>query len=126
MANYYAKARSNYFRVKDVINFRDWAEARNLRIVQNDDTFAIFSEEDNGWPSLTLAGDDCDVIEELAPFLAANEVAVLMQAGAEGARYVDGFAWALHSNGESERITLDDIYEVVHARWGIEPSKALY
>ena len=127
MANYYATARSNYFKVKDPSAFETWAEARNLEVLFGPEgTRGVASNEDYGWPCQDDDCNDVNIIEELPTYLTDGEVAVLMQSGAEKLRYVDGFAWALHSNGESERISLWDIYEVAEKRWGIVPTQAAY
>ena len=128
MANYEATARTNYFGVKDEAAFREWA--RSLDQVDE----VISKRQENGQ---TLFGllfvesgmEDCyevrvddgeggvryeegDMFSELASHLAEGHVAVLVEAGAEKSRYVDGFAIALNSEGDTRDIRLTGIYDL--------------
>jgi hypothetical protein len=123
-------ARSNRFKVADADNFTAWVDDLELEAQKNDDgTFTLFAEE-GFWPSLRddELGDpqDVDFVAELAAHLAEGEVAVLMQAGAEGLRYILGTALAIHSDGRLLTLELDDIYGRVKETWGVEPTPAEY
>lgn len=121
MANYYATARSNYFHVKDEAAFRAWAESLCLG-VENDGKdsplFMIYPDSGNkdGWPTWrdTDEGESCDVdlVAELAEHLVSDEVAILMECGAEKLRYCTGFAWAVNSKGERREVSIHEIYKL--------------
>jgi hypothetical protein len=116
--------------VADAANFTAWVDDLELEAQKNDDgTFTLFAEE-GFWPSLRddELGDpqDVDFVAELAAHLAEGEVAVLMQAGAEGLRYILGTALAIHSDGRLLTLELDDIYGRVKETWGVEPTPAEY
>ena len=53
-----------------------------------------------------------DLLEELAPHLAKDEVAIIMESGAEKLRYVVGYAGAINYRGERVDISLDAIYNL--------------
>lgn len=134
MANYYATARSNYFRVKNREEFLEWAgNVPDLRVWEKDDTFAMAPDtgDCNGWNE--EYSDDGETyrnfFNELADHLADNEVAVLVEAGAEKLRYVNGFAIAISRDDTGPRflwINLSDIYQRVKEEWGIVPAFAEY
>jgi hypothetical protein len=123
MANYYATARSNYFKVKDVAAFREWATPINIEVIEGDGKHEglvclIADDGDqNGWPSWRPGegdGEDTeiDLAQEIAAHLVDGHVAILMEAGAEKVRYVSGWAMAVNSKGETESVSLQDIYEM--------------
>jgi hypothetical protein len=125
MANYYATARSNYFAVKDEEAFKDWASKRNLEIWedgQDCNLFAIAPDnaDSSGWELCWDAETDeeIDVLHELSTHLDPSHVAVLMEAGAEKKRYVQGFAFAVRSTGQVLRISLSDIYKQAKQKFG--------
>ena len=96
MSNYYVTARSNYFAVKDVDVFKAWTEQLNLSVQEDDECdpqsktprrFAIFADngDENGWPTYNHETDeDVNIVQELTPHLADDEVAILMETGGEG------------------------------------------
>jgi hypothetical protein len=127
MANYYATARSNYFAVKDEQAFREWAGRLGLTVLEPDHRdksadgirrfgIAPGASDDNGsWPDSTYDADadeldEFDLTEELAPHLADDEVAVLMEVGNEALRYITGTAVAVNSRGRTATVSLDTIY----------------
>lgn len=131
MANYYATARSNYFAVKDAAAFLAWAKSRQLAVwdqAQVDGTllYAIGPDEhdDSGsWPTYLYDEEtdeelEVNVPDELVEHLADGYVAVLMEAGAEKRRYVNGYAVAIHSSGEVVSLSLDDIYQKAKEAFG--------
>jgi hypothetical protein len=135
MANYVATARSNYFKVKDAEGFKSWvSNCPNVALISRDDgTFAVYSDDpDSGsWPTFKWdeeIGDDVefDLFEEIAEFLIDGEIAVFMEVGAEKLRYCNGYAIAVHSNGEYETLNLDRIYDFAEQRWGKRPTVAEY
>ncbi len=119
--NYEATARSNYFRVKDDAEFRQWAQRRSLYVIPTEqggqNYFMIQPSSDGSWPSEYLNDDtgnieEFDLVPELARHLRDEDVAVLMEVGHEGARYVAGVALAVNARGEIRRVSLEDIYEL--------------
>ena len=141
MANYYGVARSNYFHVGDPKGFTEWCDELGLtweyestKEESPDMRVAIFSNEEDGWPSyLYKEGNDGEIEEreidlphELAQFLAPETVAVLMEVGNEKLRYLTGIAVAVHPSGETLQVTLGDIYRDAHEMWGITPTECCY
>lgn len=117
MANWYGTSRSNYFRVKDAEAFLKWADERGLGVFkhqQDEGVFAIHggsSTEDGSWPSYDMEEDeDIDLIDELAAHLCEDQIAVLMEIGAEKLCYLNGVAIALNSKGAMVELTLSDVY----------------
>jgi len=100
MANYILQARSNYFRVEDPKRFERWCRYFGLtfwsekKLVDSPDLFyAIAADDDCGWPSHHPEADiGIDFEEELRKHLDPRDVAVLMQTGAEGLRFISGYA----------------------------------
>jgi hypothetical protein len=119
MANYYATARSNYFRVKDAASFEAWCKKRQLDCWTKhyDDVgqrYAISPEEgcDAGWSHYDIEHDaEIDLFAELAEHLDPRDVAVLIEIGSEKLRYLIGEAVAVHSSGRTVRVNLDEIYD---------------
>jgi hypothetical protein len=122
MANYYAMARSNYFRVKDADEFKRWCKHRNLDFSTKefDDVGARYTifpgeGEEAGWPRFESSdGDDdieIDIPEELSNHLHPKDAAVLFQVGWEKLRYLTGDAVAVTSTGKRVYLTLDEIYD---------------
>jgi len=120
MADYFATTRSNYFIVKDIAAFKTWAERRQIEIFENKDhpgKTAIVGCE-TGWPVFDDEGDDSNLVSDLSKHLADNQVAILMEAGAEGLRNVAGLATALDSTGRVVEISLYDIYDLARKTFG--------
>jgi hypothetical protein len=123
MADYIATARSNYFAVKNEAAFAAWCERRDLATWTDDQDLslhAISSDTCHGdWPSYDPDEDgDFDLAQELAAHLAPGHVAVLIEAGAEKLRYVSGSAVAVHPDGRTVQLCLDDIYAMAKAAFG--------
>ena len=134
MANYYASARSNYFRVKDSQAFEAWVNSvGNLGIFTKDNAgetlYAIYDNggDSCGWPSYNFDEDtEIDLTADLAEHLVDGEVAVLIEVGAEKLRYLVGCAVAVNWKGEVEWLNLDRIYDLAEERWGVRPTEAIY
>lgn len=123
MADWYGNSRSNYFKVKDEVEFREWADCLSLTVWEKDGGFAIAGICDmGGWPSSRLDdsddSDDVDIPEELSKHLAEDEVAILMEVGAEKLRYVTGIAIAISWTGGIVQINLNDIYALAQEKFG--------
>ncbi len=114
MANWYGTSRSNYFRVKDEAQFRQWVDRRGISIFQSSEDstlFAVYSTDDGSWPSYDMESDaEVDFVNELSQHLAKDEVAVLLTAGAEKLRYITGEALAVNHKGKVVDVSLLDIY----------------
>ncbi len=134
MANYYEKARTNYFKVKDIAAFNDWANkftGLDVVVQEQEGTVSILFDEESGVPSFYYDENDqeieVDFMEELAKHLADDSVAVLEAVGSEKCRYLNGYAVAVNNKGESVSINLDMIYELAKQKFGAkEISKAMY
>jgi hypothetical protein len=136
VANYYAAARSNYFRVADRAAFGAWADSLNLTVEEGDapGNLMIHADED-GWPAWAYDADgeelaDFDLPQALGQHLAPGETAILMESGAEKLRYIVGWAVAVHRTPtggvETEELSLRDIYERAQTRWGGTITEASY
>lgn len=122
MANYYETARSNYFLVKDEEAFKKECsfigDCEISTQVRNDKTYyAIIGSQEYGFP-VWLRDENEDEIEieiDWEDFfkrhLADDEVAIVMGAGSEKIRYVNGWAVAYNNKGDAVSVNLDDIYE---------------
>jgi hypothetical protein len=125
MANYVKSARSNYFRVVDRDKFQQWVDSvGGMEVVEDGEgRVALLAGDefsDEGWPTFIYDKDeddeiDIDIADELAAHLQEGSVAILMQIGHEKLCCVDGFSVAINSKGETEYISLFDIYE--RAKW---------
>ena len=131
MADWQSTARSNYFRVKDEDAFRTWVERTPpltyFTHAADDHLFAIGST--TGWPMTAYNQAEDEEVEidlpmELSLHLAEGQVAVLMETGAEGLRYVTGFAVAVNERGETVSLHMAEIYQRAAERFGIEPTWA--
>lgn len=117
MANYYAKARSNYFGVKDEKEFLKWTESHDFEVEVNEDGLFSISPSENddfgGWPYYDPETDsEIDICEELSHHLQDEHVAVLQEVGNEKLRYLNGFSLAVNSKGEVKRVDIYDIYNI--------------
>lgn len=129
--NYTGTARSNYCRVKDAQAFQDWVSTlRGVQVVERDGRFALLADE--GWPSSRPGpyadDEELDLVQELASHLDDGEVAIVVEIGHEGMRYLDGAATAVNRQGEIRQILLGDIYKVAEALAapGTEITRASY
>jgi hypothetical protein len=127
MANYYATARTNYFKVKDVEKFKELCEHLDVQFIQDGDKvgFLCSHGDQAGFPSYywdeeTQEYVDIDLLSDISKHLVKGEVAVLMEAGAEKFRYITGYAQAVNSEGDVCQITLDDIYKKAQEELGGE------
>lgn len=140
MADYVSTDRTNYFRVKDLdafkadlanhaISYRGWNDRVYASIVLDEDSsnqpqgaIALFAED--GWPSFDpdQIADELELeefetkyegIEDLiAAHLVPTDVAIVMGAGAEKQRYINGYAIAVNATGQFRQVLLSDIYDL--------------
>lgn len=151
MSNFNGTARSNYFKVKNAEVFMAWVETLpDVIILEETATpdgipmYALLSEdcdtgcfptwyaqldEDDVEDELEVGGDEIEIDwkADLGAHLADGEVCVLMEAGAEKARYISGWALAF-DNTEKPAVTvrLSDIYARAEAAFGAKPTPAEY
>ncbi len=124
MADWYGSARSNYFRVKDIDAFRKLCKIWNITPITDEKSpvrvgFLCDSNFSNGGlPDYRYEDsengeefDFDDFLSELSALLMDDEVAVMMEAGAEKLCYVTGCAIAINSKGDKCSVSLDEIYE---------------
>ena len=142
MANYYASARTNYFRVKDIEAFTEEVEKYDLEVVnesKEDGLVALFvpdSSDDGSFPwcdyyTEDADGDEIPWADIFARHLQENSVVIIQEVGSEKLRYFGGLAVAYNSKGEEITININDIFgkalalgEVIDF-WGntIKPTK---
>ena len=131
MANWYGTSRSNYFNVKDEGAFREWAERRDLEVLENPSgLFGVAPSsmsEDGSWPSYDC-DEDCEIDfqAELIEHLAEGQVAIIMTIGAEKLRYLTGYSVALAWDGRRISVDIADIYDKVETEFGVKPTAAEY
>jgi len=136
MANYYGTTRSNYFRVKDDVAFKDWCNELNLdwwdkTFDSQDGVFYAISADTGdccGWPTSVVRADpgdpdvendvEVDVAAELADHLDPRDVAILLEIGSEKLRYLVGTATAVNSEGKAHTISLANIAEEARTFFG--------
>lgn len=120
MANYYAAARSNYFRVKDLEKFLeelpDGVEVQESHKYPGYLCLIEAGGDSSGW-RFDIEDEDGEILEDglieiIAKHLTPGDVAVLIETGAEKLRYLNGYAVAVNSRGETVGINLDQIYEM--------------
>ncbi len=122
MAEWYGSARSNYFRVKDIDEFRKLCKLWNITLItdeKNPPRVGFLCENNNGGlPNYRYEDSECGeefdfdyFLSELSALLMDDEVAVMVEAGVEKLCYVTGCAVAINSKGDKCSISLDEIYE---------------
>ena len=134
MANYYEKARSNYFKVKDAAKFQKYLDLfGSIDLVVNEKTgqYALIFDEASGVPSFYLNDDDEDIevdfIDDVSKHLTDDSILVLQAIGNEKMRYLTGYAVAVNNKGESVSISIDNIYKMAQEKFGVnEISDATY
>jgi hypothetical protein len=144
--NWYGSARSNYFRVKDLTDFQkfcdenvpgaeivhhDENESGTYKMVGVDDRemppvevhplTALLFREEGGLPTqIEIDDTEYEFIDVISTHLVKGEVAIFMESGAEGMRYVSGHAIAVTWDGRTEYVSLNDIYDKAAAMLGID------
>lgn len=125
MANYYENARTNYFKVKDEAKFKDFVASLSGLETYSDkeNRHAIFFDYESGVPTSkfneeTEDYDDVDFLSELATHLTDDSIAIIMGAGSEKLRYINGYAEAIDSKGERVNININSIYDLAKQKFG--------
>ena len=130
MANYGAKFRTSYATVKDRSAFLAWIETiPGLEpITRTNPTagryFAMIC--DGGMPDTNTDGETIDFCADLAAHLEEEQTIILMEVGSEAYRYLVGAATALHSNGETITVSLQEIYDRAREAFGNSFTQAQY
>jgi hypothetical protein len=131
MANYTARARSNYFRVKNEERFRTFCGRYELDVIdrKKDDTKLFCVLMYDGLPPGGYYDDEgdwveIDFIQELSEQLAEGEVAVVMEIADQMIWSLYGYACAVNSQGKVVELRLEDIYRLAKQTFGVEPSEA--
>jgi hypothetical protein len=135
MANYYESARSNYFFVKDIEAFEAELNGSGLEIstkkigdltqvclladIEQAGAFFEFYDPE------TFESIELDWTGIFKRHLVDNQVAIIMGAGAEKLRYINGWAEAYNNKGEKRVIGLSDIYKLAE-ELGSEITRAEY
>jgi hypothetical protein len=125
MANYYGVARTNYFKVKDLDGLKKALEPFSLKLCGKEGFVALLDDhgDGGGWPNFALTEDgediEFDATVHICPFMEDDQVLVIMEAGHEKYRYVNGWAEAYNAKGERVGITLDDIYAKAAEAFGV-------
>ena len=115
MANFYAKGRSNYFKVADVAKFKALCEKYRLESWEEDknERYAFTPSDEGGLQSDPSPDELFDMeifVKELSSVLQDGEVAVYQEVGSEKLRYLVGWAVAIHSDGRTVTVDLGDIF----------------
>ncbi len=122
MADWYGTARSNYFRVKDIDAFRKLCKLWNITLITDEKNPVrvgfLCHNNNGGFPDYRYEDSESgeefdfdDFLSELSPLLMDDEVAVMVEVGAEKLRYVTGCAIAINCKGDKCSVSLDEIYE---------------
>lgn len=126
--DYYAKFRTNHFRVKDRTAFLDWVETlpgvEPVRPNGPDDFNHFCLINDGSIPSHDIEDDEIDFPACLATHLEPEQVAIIMEIGSEGLRYLVGEAIAVDPSGDTITISLHDIYQKAAETFGVPISDA--
>jgi len=115
-------SRTNFFRVANIDGLRERLSAFPIQIVRHPEEsshYALVPETEYGefpWNFLDENDEEVELKFEtdVMPFVAEDEVVVLMESGSEGVRYMTGYAQAFVRRGdkvESVGLSLRDIYQ---------------
>jgi len=118
MANYYASARSNKFKVKNLEDFTAGMHGDIEVYIEDlvEKAVCLLCNSDGGWPT-SIYNEDTDECEEwdvetyVSEFLVDGEWCVIQEVGAEKLRYLVGWSCAFNNKGESHFVNIDDVYK---------------
>lgn len=123
--NYVMQCRSNYFRVRNTKRFLRWCSFFGLEHwswidpANSKPFYAIANDNGDGWPSShPETNDEVDFAAELRHHLDPRDIAILFQTGAEGLRFITGYAEAIHADGRSVGVGLHSIYDLARQTFG--------
>lgn len=129
MSNWTGMARSNYFAVKDMDGLAATLAPFDIEIEQDTGEHAgkvclLANTDGGGWPSFVHDDDDNEIefdpAVHICPYLADDEILVLMEAGFERQRYCSGYASAFNARGERVELSLRDIYTKAAQTFGVD------
>jgi hypothetical protein len=147
--DYVGTWRTNYVLVKPEMEmrFRDIAKEIGAEVVRHDEEtggkFRLKKIDEPSNPKIPClgmlcsssssfseeftddTGKDVRVTQELAKTFVKGEVMVIMEAGAEGMRYVTGFACAFNHTGKEFWLNINDIYKLAAAKFGVKKSRII-
>jgi len=124
MADWYGTTRSNYFKVKDIVEFRAMMSSFDVEIVvkpDTQDTVCFLATTHNGAIPTYHPTDDLheiSIVDVIAPHLADNQVCIIQEVGAEAKRYLTGTSIAISSTGEQVEVSINDIYKLAQNTFG--------
>ncbi len=119
MANYIPITRTNYFHITPGTEdaFIQWAEQYGGTVWRDTEgRYALSGDNEAAWTRAASVDEDADpdeqihAADEVATYLAPNEVAVFMEVGYEKLRYLYGQAIAVHADGRQVHVNLHDVY----------------
>lgn len=142
MSNWNGTARTNYVRFKDEVSYEaakavaDKAAGLEWHPHPIEKWTAMISGgcPDTGGFDFSVYGDDVPDDGEglwwpdIAQHMADGQVLVVMEAGAEGLRYLTGEALAFINDPDLTcvAVSLNDIYKLASERFGVDPATATY
>lgn len=118
MANYYGHARTNYFAVKDGKAFEEELSRYAVEVIKRDTEegvtlYGFMDDNPDGggldwcyWDDELDTDMEIDWTDILARHLADGAVAIIMETGHEKYRYLQGWAMAVNSKGETREVNL--------------------
>lgn len=126
MADFIGQSRTNYFKVKpDKLEaFTARMQELGITVVTRDEATVIYAYEYitnlHRFSEAEEDYEDVDIVGELEEYVEPGQIIVMMGAGAEKIRYIDGFATAYNTTTkETLTVRLDDIYKLLEDKWGI-------
>lgn len=123
MANYYASARSNKFKVTNLEDFQANMPSDIEVYIEDlqENIVCLLCNGDGtsgGWPTSIYCEDteeyeDWDVESYVSEFLVDGEWCVIQEVGAEKLRYLIGYSLAFNNKGVSHSVNLEDVFEML-------------
>jgi hypothetical protein len=121
MANYYGQTRTNYFAVKDPEAFKKALAKYPVEVITQErdgvTLYGFMDNDPNGGGDIYYHYDSDGNVIEIDSYadlfkehLEDDWVAVIMSAGSEKYRYLNGHAIAFNNKGEEIHLDLNDIY----------------
>lgn len=126
MGDYIANARTNWFQIKPGLEpaFRDWFKRLSnltggMKLQTDTDRFCILC--DGAWPNFDPEDDNLEPIsfgQQISKFLHSDSLAVMVETGHDGLRYLGGSAELVDAEGKSAVIDLiSEAERVAKKRW---------
>jgi hypothetical protein len=132
--DYVCTGRTNYFKVKDVDAFQKWVGSfdgqfitKTIRVkgkdIEKPNLVGILID---GIPDMKQnpadEGDELvefDFYKELKGHLKKGQVAIYIESGSEGHRYINGFAVAMCPGKKDLSISIDEIYSLATKKFRV-------